>query len=143
MRLGGRFIGALPADDFRDDLQQRLASDGHHGFVINLTTRLPPDAFEHLVVHARSSTGKSIELARIKGISLVDDGMRPALGSATPRAAILALVKRAVRVTVQTGPFAGLRMQDVQTWGNGENIGPQLLGVYEQELHPVLLNFMQ
>ncbi len=38
-------------------------------------------------------------------------------------------------MVVQTGPFAGLRMHDAQTWGNGEDIGPQLLGVYEAELH--------
>jgi hypothetical protein len=46
-------------------------------------------------------------------------------------------------MTVQTGPFAGLRLHDVQTWGNGEDIGPQLLGVYEQELHVTLEGFLR
>jgi Ribosomal protein L11 methyltransferase (PrmA) len=58
------------------------------------------------------------------------------------RAAILEHVKRITKMTVQTGPFAGLRLHDVQTWGNGEDIGPQLLGVYEQELHGALEGFL-
>jgi len=27
-------------------------------------------------------------------------------------------------MTVQTSPFAGLRLHDIQTWGNGEDIDP-------------------
>jgi Ribosomal protein L11 methyltransferase (PrmA) len=45
-------------------------------------------------------------------------------------------------MVVQTGPFAGLRLHDLQTWGGGEDVGPQLLGIYEQELHSVLTNFV-
>ncbi|TPL74005.1 50S ribosomal protein L11 methyltransferase [Mesorhizobium sp. B2-3-15] len=56
---------------------------------------------------------------------------------------IIALVKRETKMIVQTGPFAGLRLHDVQTWGGGEDIGPQLLGVYEQELHSSLLRFTE
>lgn len=56
---------------------------------------------------------------------------------------IIALVKRETKMVVQTGPFAGLRLHDVQTWGGGEDIGPQLLGIYEQELHSSLLGFVE
>ena len=51
---------------------------------------------------------------------------------------IIEFVKRTTEMTVQTGPFAGLKLADVQTWGH-EEIGSQLLGIYERELRPVLL----
>ena len=54
----------------------------------------------------------------------------------------LELVKRKTAMTVQTGPFAGMVMHDVQTWGAGDDIGPQLLGTYEQELHEWLNRFV-
>ena len=40
------------------------------------------------------------------------------------RGVILELVKRITKMTVQTSPFAGLRLHDIQTWGNGEDIDP-------------------
>jgi hypothetical protein len=55
---------------------------------------------------------------------------------------IIALVKETTRMVVQTGPFSGLRLNDLQTWGGGDDVGPQLLGIYEQELHSALLNFV-
>src|SRR5450755_4173812 len=58
------------------------------------------------------------------------------------RTEILQRVKSITKMTVQTGPFAGLRLHDVQTWGKGEDVGPQLLGVYEQELHAPLQGFL-
>lgn len=38
---------------------------------------------------------------------------------------------------VQSGPFAGMKMLEEKSWDDG-NIGCQLLGCYEQELHPVI-----
>jgi hypothetical protein len=58
------------------------------------------------------------------------------------RQEIIALVKQATGMVVQTGPFAGMRLHDRQSWGGGMDIGPQLLGVYEEELHPTLLSFV-
>ncbi len=52
------------------------------------------------------------------------------------------LVKRATGMTVQTGLFSGMRMTPLQSWGGGEDIAPQLLGTYEQELHPTLARLM-
>jgi hypothetical protein len=53
----------------------------------------------------------------------------------------ISLVKKSTDMVVQTGPFAGLRLHDRQTWGGGEDVGPQLLGVYEQELHSAIIEF--
>src|SRR5436305_14622456 len=39
-------------------------------------------------------------------------------------------------LTVQRGPFAGLRFPRFAV-GRGEMVVPQLLGAYEEELHPV------
>ncbi|MER8434704.1 hypothetical protein [Mesorhizobium caraganae] len=58
------------------------------------------------------------------------------------RAEIIALVKRETNMVVRSGPFSGLRLHDVQTWGGGDDIGPQLLGVYEEELHGALCEFI-
>lgn len=52
------------------------------------------------------------------------------------------LVKRATRMTIQTGMFSGMKMTPMQSWGGGEDIAPQLLGTYEQELHPTLSRLM-
>jgi|SRR5579862_2747743 len=54
------------------------------------------------------------------------------------RQEIITLVKDSTRMVVQSGPFSGLRLHDMQTWDGGEDVGPQLLGVCEQELHPIL-----
>jgi hypothetical protein len=45
-------------------------------------------------------------------------------------------------MVVYTGPFAGMQLHDLQTWGGGQDVGPQLLGIYEQELHATLLGFV-
>ena len=58
------------------------------------------------------------------------------------RKEITAFVKRETMMVVQSGPFAGLKMLDIQTWGHGDDIGPQLLGVYEAELHSVIDTFV-
>ena len=55
----------------------------------------------------------------------------------------LALVKRLTAMTVQAGPFAGLRFGDVHSWGDGSDIGPQLLGTYEQELHETIFRIVE
>jgi hypothetical protein len=52
-------------------------------------------------------------------------------------------VKQATAMTVYSGPFAGTRFEDRQTWGGGGDIGPQLLGVYEQELRPAIQRFVE
>jgi hypothetical protein len=41
------------------------------------------------------------------------------------------------RGIVQAGPFAGMRILPEVCWGDGD-LSPKLLGVYEQELQPVL-----
>jgi hypothetical protein len=58
------------------------------------------------------------------------------------RQQIIAQVKQATGMVVHTGPFSGMRLHDLQTWGAGEDIGSQLLGVYEQELYAALLGFV-
>ncbi|WP_340316755.1 hypothetical protein [Rhizorhabdus argentea] len=45
------------------------------------------------------------------------------------------LVIRSTGLVVQSGPFAGMRMVDLSTRGDGD-IAPKLLGTYEAELHP-------
>jgi hypothetical protein len=47
---------------------------------------------------------------------------------------VTALIKRQTDMTVQTGPFAGMRLSDDISWGDGD-LAPKLLGTYEQELH--------
>ena len=44
------------------------------------------------------------------------------------------LVKKSTKMIVQSGPFAGIRLVDSHSWGDGD-ISAKLLGVYEQELH--------
>jgi len=41
---------------------------------------------------------------------------------------------------VASGPFAGMKLPDRTSWGDGD-IAPKVLGTYEQELHEVLLQF--
>lgn len=43
-------------------------------------------------------------------------------------------------LVVQSGPFAGMKMVDLSTRGDGD-ITPKLLGTYEAELHPALASF--
>src|SRR4051794_20091819 len=43
---------------------------------------------------------------------------------------------------VLAGPFAGMRMLEEASWGDGD-IAPKLLGCYEQELHPALAKAAQ
>jgi glycosyltransferase involved in cell wall biosynthesis len=44
------------------------------------------------------------------------------------------------RGMVVSGPFAGMKIANRSSWGDGE-IAPKLLGTYEQELHEALLQF--
>jgi tetratricopeptide (TPR) repeat protein len=41
---------------------------------------------------------------------------------------------------VVSGAFAGMRIPDQTSWGDGD-VGPKLLGTYEEELHETLLQF--
>ena len=41
-------------------------------------------------------------------------------------------------MTVSSGPFSGLRLRDAYSSGDGSDIGPQLLGTYERELHETI-----
>ena len=50
------------------------------------------------------------------------------------------LVIRSTGLIVQSGPFAGMRMVDLSTRGDGD-IAPKLLGTYEAELHPSFERF--
>jgi len=59
---------------------------------------------------------------------------------AEERSAINEIVIGATGRIVQSGPFAGMRMIDLSARGDGD-IAPKLLGTYEQELHPALLDF--
>ena len=38
---------------------------------------------------------------------------------------------------VISGPFAGMRLPDASSWGDGD-LAPKLLGCYEEELHPAI-----
>lgn len=42
--------------------------------------------------------------------------------------------------TVVSGPFAGMKIEEGASWGDGD-IAPKLLGTYEQELHETLEEF--
>lgn len=41
---------------------------------------------------------------------------------------------------VSSGPFAGMKIPDRTSWGDGD-VAPKVLGTYEQELHEALLQF--
>jgi len=56
------------------------------------------------------------------------------------RGAINRRVIEATGLVVQAGPFAGMRMVDFSTRGDGD-IAPKLLGTYEAELHPAFERF--
>lgn len=78
----------------------------------------------------------------LRNILLSSDEFRlgaPGRG-AEDRFAINQLVIRSTDLVVQSGPFAGMRMVDLSTRGDGD-IAPKLLGTYEQELHPALERF--
>ena len=47
---------------------------------------------------------------------------------------ITALIQHQTDMTVQTGPFAGMRLSPDFFWGDGD-LASKLLGTYEQELH--------
>jgi len=55
------------------------------------------------------------------------------------REMITELIARQTNMTVQVGPFAGMRISPETSWGDGDS-GPKLLGTYEQELHPHLVH---
>ena len=56
-----------------------------------------------------------------------------------PRRHLNQFIKTRTGGLVQHGPFAGMRLVDGSSWGDGD-VAPKLLGVYEQELHDVFAN---
>lgn len=50
------------------------------------------------------------------------------------------LIARSTAYVVQTGPFAGMRLREQSMRGDGD-LGPKLLGTYEQELHSFFQKF--
>lgn len=59
-------------------------------------------------------------------------------GGGEERAVINALVKFHTDLTVLAGPFAGMRMIDLSSRGDGD-VSPKLLGTYETETHPAIM----
>lgn len=78
------------------------------------------------------------------GVQIYDQLKRYTLDarSTMRRARIRELVKAQTGLVVQAGPFAGMRLLDSRSWGDGD-LTPKLLGTYEQELQPWLERFME
>lgn len=55
---------------------------------------------------------------------------------------VAALIKKQSGMKVLSGPFTGMKVADIDTWADG-TICPKLLGTYEEEIHPTLLEFMK
>jgi len=58
------------------------------------------------------------------------------------RSEITAFIATQTQNIVQTGPFKGMRLSRRASWGDGD-VGPKLLGLYEQELHESLIRFSE
>jgi Methyltransferase small domain len=69
-------------------------------------------------------------------------GSRLPLRKQDTRRFVNAFIREKTSSVVQRGPFAGMRLIDGVSWGDGD-IAPKLLGVYEQELHEVLAKAAQ
>jgi hypothetical protein len=63
-------------------------------------------------------------------------GSRMPLRKQDTRRFVNAFIREKTNSVVQGGPFAGMRLIEGASWGDGD-IAPKLLGVYEQELHDV------
>ncbi len=62
--------------------------------------------------------------------------------AAARRQDILAAITSQYGWTVADGPFAGMVLSDITSWGEGHLL-PKLIGCYESELHPILAEIIQ
>jgi len=69
-------------------------------------------------------------------------GSRLPLRKQDTRRFVNGFIREKTNSVVQSGPFAGMRLIEGASWGDGD-IAPKLLGVYEQELHGVFAKAAQ
>lgn len=84
----------------------------------------------------------TMEMRDVRGMMLSSPEFRQAYDAANSedRRSVNELIARHTGYTVQTGPFAGMKLKDQSMRGDGD-LGPKLLGTYEQELQPYLERF--
>lgn len=97
------------------------------------------DGLSHFVEAVASG---AMGLDDVRAVMLSSPEFRGAVGSASPeeRQGVNELIVNSTGRVVQTGPFAGMKLRDQSMRGDGD-VGPKLLGTYEQELHPFLERF--